>query len=64
MCGRVTEFISLEDAADTTERSMRELVHLAESGQVHFAESRQGYLAICESSLPRKLEMRTVEDVA
>jgi hypothetical protein len=55
-CGRPSEFVSLEDAMDASDLSMREVVRLAESGEVHFAESLGGYLAICERSLPKRID--------
>ena len=56
-CSGPGQFVSLEDAMDSSHLTMREIVRLAERGEIHFAESLAGYLAICERSLPKRIEV-------
>ena len=50
-CGEQQNFILPEHAAIETGTSVREVVRLVETGDLHFLETVDGLLMICEPSL-------------
>lgn len=53
-CQAETFFVSLEDAVAMCGLTMREIVRAADSGAIHFLESRGEHLVVCQNSLPVK----------
>ena len=62
-CGTESQFVALEDAMLFSDLTIREIVRRADAGEIHFLESRGGYLVICEKSLPEK-DVLSIESFA
>jgi hypothetical protein len=50
-CSTERQFVSVEDAMNTSAMTMRALVGLVEDGELHFAESEKGLLMLCQHSV-------------
>ena len=50
-CGGDVQMVGLDEAAQVSARSQREIVRRVEAGRLHFTESARGRLLICLNSL-------------
>ena len=53
-CAADREFVSLDDAVLFSGFATREIVRLAETGELHFLETSGGHLFVCRKSLTEK----------
>jgi hypothetical protein len=59
-CGQESEWLSLDEAANSTAHRTRELIGLIDSGLAHSSETASGHLLVCK----RSLEIRAAEKEA
>ena len=50
-CQAYVQMIGIDEAAATAGLSQRTVFHLAEAGEIHFMETREGQTLFCSSSL-------------
>jgi len=60
-CRAERQFVSVEDAMDASEFTMRSLVGLVEEGELHFAESEKGLLMLCRHSVSKLAPQQSLE---
>ncbi len=53
-CAADEEFVSLDDAVLFSGFAVREIVRLAEAGELHFLETSGGHLFVCQKSLTER----------
>ena len=57
-CGAEAEMVAAEEAARRATASSRSVYRLAEAGLIHFAETADGLLLVCQTSLTERLASR------